>query len=107
MLGAEGMEAQAGRGALAASHQLPAARFERLTPGCAADAVVQVDGAWVHAGIVSAGVPCREYFGWYGKYTRTSAHLAFTRQPVPNVAVTGKIPAGATLPAVNLLLLTP
>ena len=70
-------------------------------------AVVQVDGHWVHAGIVSAGVSCQEYFGWYGKYTRTSAHLAFIRQSVPNVAVTGKIPAGATLPAVNLLLLTP
>ena len=70
-------------------------------------AVVQVDGAWVHAGIVSAGVSCQEYFGWYGKYTRTSAQLSFIRQSVPNVAVTGKIPAGATLPAVNLLLLTP
>ena len=70
-------------------------------------AVVQVDGQWVHAGIVSAGVSCQEYFGWYGKYTRTSAQLSFIRQSVPNVAVTGKIPAGATLPAVNLLLLTP
>ena len=70
-------------------------------------AVVQVDGQWVHAGIVSAGVSCQEYFGWYGKYTRTSAQLSFIRQYVPNVAVTGKIPAGATLPAVNLLLLTP
>ena len=70
-------------------------------------AVVQVDGHWVHAGIVSAGVSCQEYFGWYGKYTRTSAHLAFIRQSVPNVAVTGKIAAGGTLPAVNLLLLTP
>ena len=70
-------------------------------------AVVQVDGHWVHAGIVSAGVSCQEYFGWYGKYTRTSAYLSFIRQSVPTVAVTGKIPAGATLPAVNLLLLTP
>ncbi len=70
-------------------------------------AVVQVDGKWVHAGIVSAGVSCKLYYGWYGKYTRTSAHLAFIRQSVPNVAVTGKIAAGGTLPAVNLLLLTP
>ncbi len=70
-------------------------------------AVVQVDGRWVHAGIVSAGVSCQLYYGWYGKYTRTSAHLAFIRQSVPNVAVTGKIAAGGTLPAVNLLLLTP
>ena len=70
-------------------------------------AVVQVDGKWVHAGIVSAGVSCQLYYGWYGKYTRTSAHLAFIRQSVPNVAVTGKIAAGGTLPAVNLLLLTP
>ena len=70
-------------------------------------AVVQVDGHWVHAGIVSAGVSCQEYFGWYGKYTRTSAYLSFIRQYVPYVAVTGKIPAGGTLPAVNLLLLTP
>ena len=69
-------------------------------------AVVQVDGHWVHAGIVSAGVSCQEYFGWYGKYTRTSAYLSFIRQYVPYVAVTGKIPAGGTLPAVNLLLLT-
>ena len=70
-------------------------------------AVVQVDGHWVHAGIVSAGVSCQEYFGWYGKYTRTSAYLSFIRQYAPSVAVTGKIPAGGTLPAVNLLLLTP
>lgn len=70
-------------------------------------AVVQVDGKWVHAGIVSAGVSCQLYYGWYGKYTRTSAHLAFIRQYVPYVAVTGKIPAGGALPAVNLLLLTP
>ena len=70
-------------------------------------AVVQVDGQWVHAGIVSAGVSCREYFGWYGKYTRTSAYLSFIRQYAPSVVVTGKIPAGGTLPAVNLLLLTP
>ena len=70
-------------------------------------AVVQVEGRWVHAGIVSAGVSCQLYYGWYGKYTRTSAHLAFIRQSVPNVAVTGKIAAGGTLPAVNLLLLTP
>ena len=70
-------------------------------------AVVQVDGKWVHAGIVSAGVSCQLYYGWYGKYTRTSTHLAFIRQSVPHVAVTGKIAAGGTLPAVNLLLLTP
>ena len=70
-------------------------------------AVVQVDGHWVHAGIVSAGVSCQEYFGWYGKYTRTSAYLSFIRQYAPSVVVTGKIPAGGTLPAVNLLLLTP
>ena len=70
-------------------------------------AVVQVDGQWVHAGIVSAGVSCQEYFGWYGKYTRTSAYLSFIRQYAPSVVVTGKIPAGGTLPAVNLLLLTP
>ena len=70
-------------------------------------AVVQVDGHWVHAGIVSAGVSCQEYFGWYGKYTRTSAYLSFIRQYAPSVAVTGKIPAGGTLPAVNLLLLDP
>ena len=70
-------------------------------------AVVQVDGHWVHAGIVSAGVSCQEYFGWYGKYTRTSAYLSFIRQYAPSVAVTGQIPAGGTLPAVNLLLLTP
>ena len=70
-------------------------------------AVVQVDGHWVHAGIVSAGVSCQEYFGWYGKYTRTSAYLSFIRQYAPSVAVTGKIPAGGALPAVNLLLLDP
>ena len=70
-------------------------------------AVVKVDGHWVHAGIVSAGVSCQEYFGWYGKYTRTSAYLSFIRQYAPSVVVTGKIPAGGTLPAVNLLLLTP
>lgn len=70
-------------------------------------AVVQVDGQWVHAGIVSAGVSCQEYFGWYGKYTRTSAYLSFIRQYAPYLAVTGKIPAGGALPAVNLLLLDP
>ena len=76
-------------------------------------AVVQVDGQWVHAGIVSAGVSCQEYFGWYGKYTRTSSQLSFIRQYVPNVAVTTKTPpvvgGGATgiLPSINLLLLHP
>ena len=76
-------------------------------------AVVQVDGRWVHAGIVSAGFPCQWYYGYYGKYTRTSAYLAFIRQYVPNVTVTTKTPpvvggaVGGTLPSINLLLLHP
>jgi len=51
-------------------------------------AVLQVDGKWVHAGIVSAGAPCQDYYGWYGVYTRTSAHIQFIKQFVPNVTVT-------------------
>ena len=70
-------------------------------------AVVQVDGQWVHAGIVSAGAPCDPYWGKFGTYTRTSAFIQFVKQSVPNVAVTGETPVGATLPAVNLLLLAP
>ena len=66
-------------------------------------AVLQVDGEWVHAGIVSSGAPCEYYYGLYGVYTRTSAHLQFIKQFVPNVSVTTR-----TLPpSINLLLLSP
>jgi trypsin len=66
-------------------------------------AVLQVDGEWVHAGIISSGAPCQVYNGWYGVYTRTSAHIQFIKQFVPNVSVTKR----TILPAINLLLLKP
>ena len=71
--------------------------------------LLQVDGKWVHAGIVSSGVPCDSYYGWYGVYTRTSAHIQFIKQYVPNVSVTTRNlpPIGGILPSINLLLLDP
>lgn len=69
--------------------------------------MVQVDGNWVHAGIVSSGAPCQWYYGWYGKYTRTSAYLPFIQQYVPNVSVTANNPVAGVLPSINLLLQDP
>ena len=70
-------------------------------------AVVQVDDTWVHAGMVSSGAPCQWYYGWYGKYTRTSAYLPFIQQYVPNVSVTANNPVAGVLPSINLLLQDP
>jgi secreted trypsin-like serine protease len=50
--------------------------------------VSQIDGAWVHNGLVSYGAPCADYGGWYGVYTRTSAFTDFIRQYVPNAQFT-------------------
>ncbi len=50
--------------------------------------VTRIDDQWVHAGLVSYGVPCDTYYGWYGVYTRTSAYRDFIRQYVPNASFT-------------------
>lgn len=69
-------------------------------------AVLQVDGKWVHAGIVSSGVSCEIYNGWYGKYTRTSEYIQFIKLYVPNVKTT-RNSVGGLIQSLNLLLLSP
>lgn len=69
-------------------------------------AVLQVDGKWVHAGIVSTGVSCESYNGCYGKYTRTSEYIQFIKLYVPNVTTT-RNPVVRISPSINLLLLSP
>ncbi len=49
--------------------------------------VSEVDGTWVHVGLVSFGAPCDMYNGWYGVYTRTSSYLDFIKQYVPDVSI--------------------
>lgn len=69
--------------------------------------VAKIDGAWVHAGLVSSGSSCEYYNGWYGVYTRTSEHIKFITSYVPGVTVTTRkeTPFQYILPALNLLLL--
>jgi len=62
--------------------------------------VANIDGQWVHVGLVSYGVPCDTYYGWYGVYTRTSAYRDFIRQYVPGARFTG----AKALPWLMLLL---
>lgn len=62
--------------------------------------VTRIDGNWVHAGLVSYGAPCDEYFGWYGVYTRTSGFIDFIKKYVPGARFTGPTP----LPWILLLL---
>lgn len=50
--------------------------------------VSQIDGAWVHVGLVSFGAPCNPYFGWYGVYTRTSAFVEFIKTYAPGARFT-------------------
>lgn len=69
----------------------------------------KIDGAWVHAGIISYGTSCQQYNGWYGVYTRTSSYIDFIKQYVPKAATTqGKVvPYPQFLPAIYLLLESP
>ncbi len=50
--------------------------------------VSQIDGAWVHTGLVSYGSTCSDYGGWYGVYTRTSSFVSFIKQYVPDAQFT-------------------
>ena len=63
--------------------------------------VTRVDDQWVHAGLVSYGMPCEKYGGWYGVYTRTSAYRDFIGQYVPNARFTS---VAKGLPWLMLLL---
>lgn len=67
--------------------------------------VTQIDGTWVHAGLVSYGTTCNEYLGWYGVYTRTSEFISFVQQYVPGVSVYPVQSQGRSLPFLNTLLL--
>lgn len=68
--------------------------------------VTQIDGAWVHAGIISYGANCQQYYGWYGVYTRTSKYIDFIKQYAPKIASTqgAAVPYHNFLPAVYMLL---
>ena len=52
--------------------------------------VTEIDGQWVHVGLVSYGRQCDIYNGWYGVYTRTSAFVDFIRGFVPAARFTAK-----------------
>ena len=62
--------------------------------------VTSIDNRWTHVGLVSYGAPCKDYFGWYGVYTRTSAFVDFIKGYVPGARFTGKPP----LPWLMLLM---
>ncbi|MBU0962050.1 MAG: serine protease [Proteobacteria bacterium] len=66
--------------------------------------VAQIEGAWVHVGLVSYGTTCADYNGWYGVYTRTSELISFVKQYVPDVSVHPQDKT-AVLPFLNTLLL--
>ncbi|MGB5987043.1 MAG: serine protease [Desulfobacterales bacterium] len=82
------------------------AGFQAGKDSCIGDSggplVANVDGEWVHAGIVSYGAPCDVYSGWYGVYTRTSAYVDFIKKYVPKARFTR--PAGPPLPFLFLLI---
>lgn len=66
--------------------------------------VAQIEGAWVHVGLVSYGTTCADFNGWYGVYTRTSEFVSFIKQYVPDVSVHPQ--AGKVIVApLNMLLL--
>lgn len=73
-----------------ASSQICAGYYEGKD-ACSGDSggpiVSNIDGVWVHAGLVSYGAPCTDYYGWYGIYTRTSEYIDFIRQYVSDVSV--------------------
>jgi len=52
--------------------------------------VTMIDGEWVHTGLVSYGMNCKIYNGWYGVYTRTSAFVDFIRGYVPTARFTSQ-----------------
>jgi secreted trypsin-like serine protease len=64
--------------------------------------VSQIDGDWVHIGLVSFGAPCDDYWGWYGVYTRTSAFVDFITRHVPHAQFTSQ--QNSTLTWLQLLL---
>jgi secreted trypsin-like serine protease len=64
--------------------------------------VTRIDDRWVHAGLVSYGMPCDKYNGWYGVYTRTSAYQDFISQYVPGARFTS---VAKGLPWLMLLLM--
>lgn len=49
--------------------------------------VAQIEGAWVHVGLVSYGTTCADYYGWYGVYSRTSEFVSFVKQYIPDVSL--------------------
>ncbi|MEA3469171.1 MAG: serine protease [Thermodesulfobacteriota bacterium] len=65
--------------------------------------VSKVDNTWIHVGLVSAGVPCDQYDGWYAIYTRTSSYIDFIKQYVPDVSVHPKTSTGMAMPWLMLL----
>ena len=67
--------------------------------------VTQINGTWVHAGLVSYGKSCDYFLGWYGVYTRTSAFLSFIKQYVPEVSVYPVPEQNKALTFLNTLLL--
>lgn len=66
--------------------------------------VTQIDGVWVHAGLVSYGAPCADYLGWYGVYTRTSAYVDYIRGYVPNAKFTSLTTSSGNLQWMMLLI---
>ena len=66
--------------------------------------VSQIDGAWVHVGLVSFGAPCDDYLGWYGVYTRTSAFVEFINTYAPDAQFTSREPPARELPSPNTWL---
>lgn len=63
-----------------------------------------VDGQWVHVGLVSFGADCQTENGYYGVYTRSSAHVDFIKQYVAAAKFTAATKATQPLPWLMLLL---
>ncbi len=65
--------------------------------------VALIDNTWVHAGLVSYGAPCADYFGRYGVYTRTSEYIDFIKLYVPRAIIHGE--GNPTISFLSILLL--
>jgi secreted trypsin-like serine protease len=86
------------------------AGYDEAKDACIGDSggpmMLEVDGQWVHVGLVSYGAGCEVENGYYGVYTRSSAFVDFIKQYVPAAKFTAG-PPPRPLPWLMLLLHNP
>ncbi len=64
--------------------------------------ITEIDGKQVHVGLVSYGMPCADYQGWYGVYTRTSEFVDFIKCYTSNANFTSS--ENSRVPNGNIVL---